>query len=83
MTLTSRIERLESKARRETIQTIRIGLLRPLPDDYRGERHIVLVKRKGTPSGYPEYEERPGRGPRRRALDDFPTVFLSEDDLNL
>jgi hypothetical protein len=81
--LTSRIERLESKVRREAIQTIRIGLLRPLPADYRGERHIVLVKRKGTASGYPEYEERPGRGPRRRTQDDFPTIFMSEDDLAL
>jgi hypothetical protein len=45
-------------------QRFRSGVLKTLPKDYVGERHVVIVKRE--PAGAPgnewcEFEERPGQ----------------------
>ena len=46
----------------------RSGYLTVLPEDYTGERHVVIVKREpeaGSPPGHEwcEFEERPGPAP--------------------
>ena len=64
---------------------MQIGLLRRLPDEFVGERHIVVVKREptSTPNWETcEFEERAGpEAPGTR--DDAGRVYLSEDDMNL
>jgi hypothetical protein len=82
--LLSRLERLEKQVRLEMQSRIRIGVLKPLPDDFVGERHIVVVKQLPSTLGPEiwEYEERPGRG-RPLRPEDVPTLYISEDDMNL
>ena len=50
--LRTRLQRLEAELRPDKGPYLRIGLLRQLPADYTGERHVVIV-REG------EVEERP------------------------
>jgi hypothetical protein len=74
-----RLERLEVRPEVSKPLLLRYGWLHVLPDDYTGERHIVIVKREPTKSPnieWCEFEERPGRGP---AIDDYDgaTVFLT------
>ena len=60
---------------------LRYGWLKPLPDDYVGERHVVIVKREptGTPNlEWCEFEERPGPAPAGPE-DDACTVYLTRD----
>jgi hypothetical protein len=54
------------------------GYLKPLPEDYVGERHVVIVSREPSPNGERcRFEERPGPGPPD--LDDSAlTVYLTE-----
>jgi len=64
--LISRLERLE--ARREASEPLMLhyGWLKPLPKDFNGERHTVIVKREPTGSPNVEwcrFEERPGPAP--------------------
>ena len=51
------------------------GYLTPLPEDYTGERHIVMVKREpveGSPGHeWCEFEERPGPEPPGSDRRDF------------
>jgi hypothetical protein len=64
--LRSRLERLEVVVAPKKPQRFRSGVLKTLPKDYVGERHVVIVKRE--PTGAPgnercEFEERPGPAP--------------------
>ena len=84
--LVSRLARLEAEFRREDAGTvIQIGLLRRLPNDFVGDRHVVVVRREKT--GIPdwegcEFEERPGPAPAGAGEPNAP-IFLSEADLGL
>ena len=64
-TLRSRLEKLE--AQRHAAATItRCDLLFELPEDFVGERHVVLVSRAVNASpnqAWCHFEERPGPGP--------------------
>ena len=48
--LLARLERLEARAEPAAPLTFRYGWLTPLPADFTGERHVVIVKREPTNS---------------------------------
>jgi hypothetical protein len=53
---------------------VQYGWLTPLPDDFVGERHVVIVKREPTRSenvDWCEFEERPGPAPAASASANF------------
>jgi hypothetical protein len=81
--LKSLLKRLEARTRQAMWSIFRIGRLKRLPDDFLGKRHVVIVKNASdTPTGFCEFEERPG--PASNGIHaDIPTVYLSEDDINL
>jgi hypothetical protein len=63
----------------------RYGCLKALPNDFAGERHVVIVKRESTGSPYCEwchFEERPGPAPPG-SVDAACGVYLTEDDMAL
>ena len=66
-TLLSRLERLEVQtAAFASCQTrFRLGYLRRLPEDYKGERHVVVAKQLPSQNGqdWVEFEEVPGPEP--------------------
>jgi hypothetical protein len=83
--LLSRLERLEAKAQDAREATIQIGVLKRLPDDFRGERHVIVAKR--YPSSTPNwercvFEERPGPAPSG-VQDGAGRIYLEEGDLAL
>ena len=47
------------------VPPLRYGYLTPLPDDYTGDRHVVIVSRTTQSDGteWCEFEERPGPAP--------------------
>jgi hypothetical protein len=60
-------------------------VLKRLPEDYVGERHVVIVEREPLSSsntGLCEFEERPGPAPPG-SDDGVPRVYLSEDEMKL
>jgi hypothetical protein len=62
----------------------RIGLLKRLPEDYVGERHVVIIEREPFSSSHNvqcEFEERPGPPPG--PYDGVPRVYLSEDEMRI
>jgi hypothetical protein len=77
--LLERIKRLEQMQELAKPSIFQYGWLKPLPEDYVGERHVVIVKREPE-SPHVEwcrFEERPGLGPPD--LDDSNlTVYLTE-----
>ena len=78
--LLTRLERLEAILAPTLVPLIRYGWLLPLPADYVGERHIVIVKQEPTRSPHYEWcewEERPGPAPS------VPTVSCTEADSKL
>lgn len=82
--LLSRLKKLEARREAEVGLIVRLGRLRPLPSEFTGSRHVVIVKRELTgPDGaeWCEAEERPGPAPSGH--DRTLTIFISEDDLNL
>jgi hypothetical protein len=84
-TLITRLERLEERSREDRRSTMQFGLLKQLPDDFVGERHVVVVKREltSTPNWEQcEFEERPGPAPHG-TQDDACRFYMSEDDINL
>jgi hypothetical protein len=84
-TLQSRVRRLEARSQQAREAVVQIGLLRQLPDNYVGERHVVVVKREptSTPNWETcEFEERPGPEPPGRH-DDACRIYVTEDDMNL
>ena len=65
-TLRRRIEALEQRSSPREPVLIRYGWRRPLPPDYQGERHVVLVRCEATASPWfewCEWEERMGPAP--------------------
>jgi len=83
--LLSRLERLEALSQEAREATVQIGPLKRLPDDFLGDRHVVVVKR--YPSSTPnwetcEFEERPGPEPPG-VHDGANRIYLNEDDYGL
>ena len=68
-TLLARLEQLECRAEAVRPIRIRFGNLRRLPEDYKGERHVVVTKELPSQSGqeWVEFEEVPGPDPNSRA----------------
>jgi hypothetical protein len=64
-TLLNRLERLELRTRAEIPCRTRLGYLHRLPQDYRGERHVVVAKQLPDRGGqaWAEFEEVPGPRP--------------------
>jgi len=83
--LLSRLERLEAVSQDARQSVMQVGSLKKLPDDFVGERHVVVVKRypSGTPNWEPcEFEERPGPAPSG-VQDEASRIYVEEDDLRL
>ena len=77
--LLARLERLEARAEPAAPAIFRYGWLTPLPADFIGERHVVIVKREPTISPnvqWCEFEERPGAA-ATEGSDDSLTVYLT------
>ena len=78
-TLRRRLQRLEAAVSSEERPAFLIGVLKRLPDDYRGERHVVIAKADpNNPQPY-AFEERPGPAPAG-SDDGIPRIFLTEDE---
>ena len=82
--LLGRLEKLEKKRAPEPVIAYRIGLLKTLPKDFIGERHVAMVKRGDVRDNveWCEFEERPGPAPVNQD-DGIPTICLSESDMRL
>jgi hypothetical protein len=79
--LKSRLARLEALCRKVRHARLEIRLLKPLPEDFVGERHIVAVQRTPTSTmPYGLWEERPGPG-LTGGHDEGCIVYLEEADL--
>jgi hypothetical protein len=77
--LLARLERLEARAEPAAPVIFRYGWLTPLPADFTGERHVVIVKREPTNSPnveWCEFEERRGAA-ATEGSDDSLTVYLT------
>ena len=77
--LLARLERLEARAEPAAPLIFRYGWLKPLPADFTGERHVVIVKRDATNSAnleWCEFEERRGAA-ATEGSDDSLTVYLT------
>jgi hypothetical protein len=83
--LLSRLGRLEIRNQEARQSVMQVGSLKKLPDDFVGERHVVVVKRRQTSTpNYEscEFEERPGPEPpglRDQAL----RFYVAEEDRGL
>ena len=78
--LLARLKRLEARAEPAAPMILRYGWLRPLPADFTGERHVVMVKSQPTTSPnieWCEFEERPGPA-ATEGSDGSLTVYLTE-----
>jgi hypothetical protein len=82
--LRSRIERLEAAQRTVAEGVIQIGLLKRLPEDIPGEKHVAIVKRTVVSPTYEqcEFEERLGPAPPGSEPEGC-RVYLTEDDMRL
>jgi hypothetical protein len=81
----SRLKRLETHPGQRPPLAFRIGLLKRLPADYVGERHVVIVEREPFSSFHTvecEFEERPGPVPPG-SNDGVPRVYFSEDEMKI
>ena len=64
-----KLERLESLRQLAKPALFRYGWLKPLPENFQGERHVALLKCEPTLRPFVEwceFEERPGSGASRR-----------------
>jgi hypothetical protein len=69
--LLTRLERLESRVVREEHRLkLRFGRLKRLPQDYKGEKHVVMAKQLPSRNGqeWVEFEEVPGADPHPKPL---------------
>jgi hypothetical protein len=83
--LLSRLGRLETQHREARQSVMQVGSLKKLPDDFVGERHIVVVRR--FPTSTPnyelcEFEERPGPEPPGMR-DQAWRIYVAEEDRGL
>ena len=81
----SRLKRLETQPGLLPPSGFRWGLLKRLPEDYIGERHVAIVEREPPSSsntGQCVFEERPGPALPGSEDPSF-NVYLSEDDMGL
>lgn len=79
------MKRLKAQAKQASQSVIRIGIVKQLPYDFVGERHIAPVERglSGTPGGgLCDFEERPGPAPPGSQYD-ATRIYISEDDTML
>ena len=84
--LRSRLQRLEVGADEKKAKTIRSGYLKTLPQDYVGERHVVIVKREPGASGnfeWCEFEERLGPAPPNAQEEDCTTIYIVYRDVGI
>jgi hypothetical protein len=60
-----RVKRLEARTKARTIPPFRSGYLTRLPEEYTGERHVIIVRSEpdGLHGEWCEFEERPGPAP--------------------
>ena len=61
--LLARLERLEARVEPAAPLMLRYGWLKPLPADFTGQRHVVMIKSQPTTSPHIEwceFEERAG-----------------------
>jgi hypothetical protein len=60
-----RVERLEARTKARMLPPFRSGYLTVLPEEYTGERHVIIVRSesKGLHEEWCEFEERPGPAP--------------------
>jgi hypothetical protein len=82
--LLRRLESLEARTAPLARTIFRYGCRKPLPAEYMGERHTVIVKREPTGSPNVEwchFEERPGPAPLH-SDDNVFTVYLTPDDMD-
>ena len=65
-TLLSRLERLEVRTVGLRRVKVRFGKLRQLPEDYKGERHVIVAKQLPSRNGqeWVEFEEVAGPDPK-------------------
>jgi hypothetical protein len=78
--LVERVKQLEQRQELAKPTVFQYGWLKPLPKDYVGERHVVIVKREPTAlpgSEWCRFEERPGAAPLDLDDSNF-TVYLTE-----
>jgi hypothetical protein len=66
--LLARLERLEARVISSRVPPLRYGYVTPLPDDYIGDRHVVILSRttESTGAEWCEFEERPGPAPAQQ-----------------
>ena len=78
--LLARLERLEARAEPAAPVIFRYGWLKPLPVDFIGERHVVMLKSLPTTSPnieWCEFEERPGAA-AAEGSDGGLTIYLTK-----
>jgi hypothetical protein len=83
--LLSRLGRLETRNQEARQSVMQVGSLKKLPDDFVGERHVVVVKRQQTCTPNYEsclFEERPGPEPPGNRDQAF-RIFVAEEDRGL
>jgi hypothetical protein len=83
-TLLSRLARLETRTTAVERDRFRIGHLTTLPEDFAGERHIVVLSRLLTEEGMEicACEERSGPAPAGTEIADC-QVYLNEIEMKL
>ena len=65
-TLLHRLEKLETRTESEELPFVRYGWVKMLPQEFSGERHVVILKREPTGSAraqWCEFAERTGPAP--------------------
>src|ERR1700686_4760860 len=70
-TLLRRLQKLEARTETETLPFVRYGWVKMLPQEFSGERHVVIVKREPTGSAraqWCEFEERAGPAHRKMTV---------------
>src|SRR4051794_12794882 len=78
-----RLEQLEAELRPHEEPSLRIGLLRQLPADYTGERHIAIVW-QGEMDGGESYTFEERRGPEPPGPPDtVPRLCLTQNQLKI
>ena len=82
--LKSRLKRLELKRKPVRRSVIQMGVIKRLPDDFTGEKHVVVSNPRLVDPflEYCDFEEQPGPAPRG-GHDEACKVFVTEDDLLL